>query len=418
MTRKALARRPTQLARAFSRDRSGNMTILFAATAPLIIGLGALGTEGGALYWKKTAAQGVADSAAQSAAFASVSGKTALTTEARAIAAQHGFVHGVDDVSVEVHNPPQQGANTTNAAAIEVVITTKQRPMLSKVVHSADYVITSRAVAALTVGAPGCMLALDGGGDPGISIGGNANIDIPSCGVFSNSSVTPAIAAKGSGKMTASVVSAVGTIEGAGIVATTKKPNAAPVANPYASLAMPSLSEACASQPGNKATSLSPGRYCGGLQLTGNSTLDLAPGVYIIDGGELKVTSATLRGTGVTFVLTSTATMNIAGNAKIDVTAPTTGTFAGVVVFIDPATPAGTEQKFNGTSDMYFGGAIVAPTSAISFKGNGSAAAGPSCTQFVAAKLAFTGNAGIRTDCASFGVKAIGSAGQSVGLLE
>ncbi len=49
---------------------------------------------------------------------------------------------------------------------------------------------------------------------------------------------------------------------------------------------------------------LSPGVYCGGLNIQ-TGTTDAQPGVYVIRNGALNVASgATLKGNGVTIVLT------------------------------------------------------------------------------------------------------------------
>ena len=50
---------------------------------------------------------------------------------------------------------------------------------------------------------------------------------------------------------------------------------------------------------GANGKNLDPGRYCSGLSL--KNTVNLAPGVYVIDGGTLKINANTnLNGTGVT----------------------------------------------------------------------------------------------------------------------
>jgi|SRR5271165_6391090 len=43
--------------RRFAEDRSGNILMLFSLSIPVVIGLAALGSEGGALYLKKAAMQ-------------------------------------------------------------------------------------------------------------------------------------------------------------------------------------------------------------------------------------------------------------------------------------------------------------------------------------------------------------------------
>src|SRR3546814_12195261 len=61
---------------------------------------------------------------------------------------------------------------------------------------------------------------------------------------------------------------------------------------------------------------LQPGRYCGGLKISG--TAHFEPGIYIIADGDLEITSqATVTGDEVTFGLTG-ATPTSVGNVMIN----------------------------------------------------------------------------------------------------
>src|SRR6185437_4160411 len=96
--------------RAFAADQSGNIIMLFALSAPIVLGFAALATEGGALFEKKAAVQAAADQAAVSAANSFNSSQTAYTIEGKAITAQMGFVDGQNGVTVTVNNPPASGS--------------------------------------------------------------------------------------------------------------------------------------------------------------------------------------------------------------------------------------------------------------------------------------------------------------------
>ena len=55
-------------------------------------------------------------------------------------------------------------------------------------------------------------------------------------------------------------------------------------------------------------------------------TVNMAPGVYVIDGGSLSVNStATVNGSDVTFYLTNGATLSMNGGADVDLSAPNRG---------------------------------------------------------------------------------------------
>src|SRR5262249_9483516 len=138
----------------------------------------------------------------------------------------------------------------------------------------------------------------------------------------------------------------------------------AAASDPYASIDNPTPSgpsRTCC----NKVTdTLDPGIYKNGIKLTAGMNITLNPGVYYIEGSGLDIAGgATLTGTGVTLVFTSAngssyAGATINGGATVNLTAPTTGPYAGIVMFGDRNMPAGTNFTFTGGATQAFTGAI------------------------------------------------------------
>jgi hypothetical protein len=121
--------------------------------------------------------------------------------------------------------------------------------------------------------------------------------------------------------------------------------------------------------------------------------------------------NATITGTGVTLVFTgsgsSWGTASIGSNAIVDLTAPTSGTTQGIVMYGDRKMPAGTAFNLTGGATQNFGGAIYLPKTNLSFAGgNGTKT---SCTKVIADTLAFTGTSNLQVNCAALGTAAIGS---------
>jgi hypothetical protein len=87
----------------------------------------------------------------------------------------------------------------------------------------------------------------------------------------------------------------------------------------------------------NQSTTLLPGVYCGGLQITGTSTVSLSPGLYVIKDGQLKVgNTASIQGTDVSFYLTGrNAVLDFDNQTSIDLSAPKNGALAGMLIFED-----------------------------------------------------------------------------------
>ena len=100
---------------------------------------------------------------------------------------------------------------------------------------------------------------------------------------------------------------------------------------------------------------LQPGNYKNGLNLKGNQTL--SPGTYIVSGGSFSVNAnANIIGNGVTIYLAPGVSVSINGNAKMTLSAPTSGDYAGMLFFGD-RTATG-DVKLNGTADSLFTGNI------------------------------------------------------------
>ena len=93
----------------------------------------------------------------------------------------------------------------------------------------------------------------------------------------------------------------------------------------------------------------------------------------------------------------------------MDISAPTTGNFAGIAIWGDVA-DIGTMHTINGTADSSITGAIYAPGSIVSFTGDFSGAGG--CMQLVARMLDFAGNATISTNCSGLGLEWAGVPGR------
>jgi hypothetical protein len=101
------------------------------------------------------------------------------------------------------------------------------------------------------------------------------------------------------------------------------------------------------------------------------------------------------------------ATASIGSNAVVNLTAPTSGDTAGIVLFADRNMPSGTAFKLTGGGTQTFGGAIYVPKAALEFVGGYES--GQGCTQVIADTISFAGNSNVTLDCSGYGTKPIGS---------
>jgi hypothetical protein len=181
--------------------------------------------------------------------------------------------------------------------------------------------------------------------------------------------------------------------------------------DPYSGLPDPTASTV---YPPSTTSIVGPGEYTSPAGVSVTGSLALPPGVYIFDHG-LSVSGTngtTLSGTGVMFFIgipnaapdaPQDATYSVSGNGTIAVTAPITGTYAGISIMQARTDTHLLNISGNGANNTY-GGVIYAPGAAVNASGNGSVATG----SIVAGSLTCGGNGGV-----SIGFAVITSAPQT-----
>jgi hypothetical protein len=210
---------------------------------------------------------------------------------------------------------------------------------------------------------------------------------------MSNSLATNSVNVQGSANVTAPCIYAAGGAYQGGTVDLTTcgaiKTNQPPVADPYSSQSMPDSSGKCS----NGGAATDPGHYC---SLTYKGGASLNPGVYIVDGGSLTLNaSASVSGSGVTFYLVNGASVSMNGNAHVSLSAPTSGTYSGMLFLGDRSDTGGI--TINGDSTSSVTGIIYAPDASVSYIGNFSGSGG--CTQIVAQTISLSGNTTFSSNC-------------------
>jgi hypothetical protein len=425
---------PRSLLRAFGAvagDQSGAVTVTIALTFTALVGFAALGTEVAEWYSIRRTMQGAVDSAAFSAALAKWNGasNTAATSEATSVTASYGYTDGTNGAVVTVNIPPASGNYTADSNAVEVIVARPQPLQLARVFLSNAPTLQARAVASLNPNGSACVLALDRSDITDVSDNGNTVLNLNSCNLYVNSPNSAALQLKGQATINAEAAFISGnyTTSGQASLNTTGGTftGAAPANDPYADASVPSHSgcdQTNYSLDGNKSASFTPGSsgvmaFCNGLSLSGGASLNLAPGTYIIDGGNFSMSGgSTITGTGgVTIVLTGSgsnyATASISGGSTVDITAPTSGALAGLAFFQDrnaPVTASPPPNSFTGGTTQNIEGAIYFPSQGMTFNG-GTNTGGARCTQLVGLAITFNGNAAFNNNCQATGVRSVGT---------
>ena len=406
-------RRARALLQRFRRDERGSYVLAVALMTPVLAGIAGLGTETVWWLYKHKNMQGAVDSGAVSAATAASN----LVAEANSVMAAYGYANGVNSTTVTVNQPPSSGNYMTSPQAVEVILSQPQQRLLSSLFGTDPVSISARAVALGNSGT-GCVLSLDATASPAVSVKGGAVLNLIGCNLYDNSSGSPALDVNGSASVSANMVSTVGTVSGTSNITATNgiRTGVRAMADPYASFSPPT---APACDPKNytvnsngKTTSLDPGCYSGNITINAGASLNLSPGIYYLNGSNLSVAgNASITGTGVTLVFTGSGsnwgTASIGSNAIVNLTAPTSGSTQGIVMYGDRNMPAGTAFSLTGGSTQTFSGALYLPKAALGYSGGDGSTT--SCTKIIANTVTFTGNSKVQVNCAGLGTAAIGT---------
>lgn len=415
-----------------ARRRRGTVAIVAAIATPIVVGFTGLGVEVSTWHANKRMLQTAADAAAASGALERGGGgnATAVRTAALREAGRNGYASENEYDSV-VNNPPLSGAFAGNVAAVEVVLTRRQSPLLSKLFLSAPVNLSARSVAMLQGGAPtgkACVLALNPNESGAITNTGSTTINMPGCVLAANSTSTAAIVVTGNTSLTAQSLYTAGNYSrgGSSSMSLTQPATigATALPDPFAGIQIPNPGPCNhnSKRIDKATTTLNPGTYCLGIAIGAQSKVAFNPGIYILNrgdfavNGQAEITCNCTGEQGVTIILTSSTSASevgsvvINGGAKVELKAPSgaTSPYRGMLFIQDPRkdycnTPE--ISRFNGGATMKLTGAIYFPREEVNWSGNNTTTA---CIEVVAMDVKFVGNAHLDVSgCVTAGVTPI-----------
>ena len=286
------------------------------------------------------------------------------------------------------------------------------------------FVLPSAKLSAATPTVPpgACLYALDPTAADAFQIAGAQSV-YTACGVVSESSSSSAFEMEGAETLYLENHAQVSVVGGADLTGQTylydtiggKDVSAVKTTNPgdpLSSLSPPASGAMVGksptyydmnAKPANN--TISPGIYCGGLTIgnTNGTTFTFSPGVYIMAGGGLTLESeAVVKGTGVTFYITSSAgwgcsgsynytPITISGQVNANLSAPTSGAFDGILFFGNRtgcSTVGSCVDQINGGSTAILNGALYFKSDKIEITGANASG----YTMLVADKIYINGN--------------------------
>ena len=140
----------------------------------------------------------------------------------------------------------------------------------------------------------------------------------------------------------------------------------------------------CSGEAAKSGSSMTPGTWTGTFPPSGVKTLE--PGNYCINGDFRVNAGDQLTGTGVTILMQSGG-IDWNGNAEIDLSAPTSGDLAGMLIFAPMGNTS--TMSLNGNAVTTLTGTIFTPAAPLVYNGTGNLE--PSHIQLIAYTIELTG---------------------------
>ncbi len=333
------------------QNRPGAILVLVAVSLVGLLGMLALTVDIGAGRRERRIAQTAADAGAIGGGQQILRGQDdgAVYASALSSVVRNGFTASEATIS----RGPVTGARIGDKNYVEVVIAKSIPTIFGGIFNSSALNIQVRAIAGIETNSTYCVFGLRNVGN---------SIDIPGfletdCGVVANSGIDV-------GQLFAPLVAAAGTVDGERGDETIVREGVPPIPDPLAYLTVPAetiCNFTNTKVAKNTSVTLTAGVYCGGITIGQGGVANLGPGTYVLRGGGIdgSQNGAELRGNNVTIINTNGPGGDITkfkpivfGNScYVGLTASTSGYYKGIVIFQDPAGPAGLVNTLCGVGE-------------------------------------------------------------------
>jgi Flp pilus assembly protein TadG len=338
------------------------MMPLFAVTLPVLILLCGLSIDLGRLELQEERMQTAADAAAISAELEAERGTGNWVTLGQEDAAQNGFTNGQNNTTVSVAQFASYGAWNGRYDGLQVTITQQVKTLFMGALNGGYVTASASSVAQITP----CVYLLGTTLQQYTLDDATGDFKSESCPFNINNNVYTEVASLVPEAL--NISGSAGSSSIGGYEFPTPNYNAPTVTDPLSYITQPSLGSCSHTSYSlynvSTNTTLNPGTYCGGLNIT-NSKATLNPGLYVITGGGTWYNS-TVTGSGVTLFFTSGGSygdskFNISGGSVVTISAPTSssnGSIPGILVFADRNWTHTSPQDFDIISSTFAGDGI------------------------------------------------------------
>lgn len=422
--------------------RRGATAVVVAICLVPLIGVMAFAIDGGLLMAQRRQVQAAADASAHAAACTLYTNNSTdngldprglARAAALAFASANGYSNDGTRSVVTVNIPPTSGTFSGRSSYAEVLVTYNQDKAFSAIWRSGSLAVRARTVArGLTAQAvpysTASILLLDPSASGSLSVAGSAKVVVESS-IQVNSSNASAVTATNAGTISAKSptpnpapqINVVGqsTTNSGGAINIRVAGGAPAVSNPMSSVAAPNpttLTTQSFNSPGYGSATLNPGVYNGGLTFGNGMSITLNPGIYYMKGGNFTVANGvTLNGSGVMIYMDNGGgQFNFQGGGVINMSAPTSGPYAGIVMFQDPNSSKSVSIANGSTTAIT--GTVYAAGATVSIAGGAQNSQYGS--QFIVKNLNLSNNASININTLSSPPPASHTGSASIAIVE
>ncbi len=253
-----------------------------------------------------------------------------------------------------------------------------------------------------------CLLALSETASSAVDFNGSTDVDLANCIIAANSSSPTSVTRSGAANVTADCVQTVGKTSG--IASNSRVSLSCPqvrersfkTPDPLALVVAPS-GTGCSSlniPNGSGWKTINPGTYCdSSLTVNGGKKIRFNSGTYIFKGTAISfLGNSEIEGTGVTIFLYDGAKIKTSANSIVNLLAPTSGTYPGILIYTAPDNPVSLD--FSGGTTQKLQGFIYNPKGHIDFKGDAGTTS-DKCVRIVTNTIKLTGSSKLKMDCKS-----------------
>jgi hypothetical protein len=412
------------------KNQRGQAAIFLTMSIPLTFGMMALVIDLGWCYWRteacKTAASAAAIAAATGARTATnftcgtgvtctASGTTYLTCPGSPTAPassnlqsgclyamQNGYTAGGNSGRQNVRYAAYTTGNPVSGYVpnywVRFVVTENIPTVFAEFLGQSWQVVSAAGTAAVfKAGGGACVYALNTSAAGAITLSGSTNLQV-TCGIWDNSTASNSLNCSNNTNLNAgtSKITLAGGNACGGTVSPAPLTYQPATPDPFYSVPPPADKNRCDSNGINAGDTIvmpADGTFevCGNIGLNSNKTTTFPAGMYYVKNGNVDWENGTVQGAGVTFFMTgsSSGSITVNGNVNVSISAPTSGTYHGMVFYQDRSLASPPNHTFNGGAGMNFRGSIYLPGSFVKYAG-GSAS---SVTALIADTITFTGGA-------------------------